>query len=162
MVPAALGGWTTLSFDPWAHPVLWLPLAVVVDVAMLDFGLYWAHRILHRPWLYRRVHLVHHRFRAPFLFTYTAVHPAEQLLYTLVVLVPLVTVPQHAGSYLIALAYTWWKVPEMGIAAAGWGWIISQSIGTVYTFLVEGWHWLRNGRQIAVPPTPTPEPEVSA
>ena len=50
----------------------------------------------------------------------------------------------------------------MGIAAAGWGWIISQTIGTVYTFLVEGWHWLRNGRQIAVPSSPTPEPEVSA
>ncbi|MEM8706653.1 MAG: lipopolysaccharide biosynthesis protein [Actinomycetota bacterium] len=69
------------------------------------------------------------------------------------------TAVANVGMAVIALAYTWWKVPEMGIAAAGWGWIISQSIGTVYTFLVEGWHWLRNGRQIAVPP---PHPDSIA
>ncbi len=57
----------------------------------------------------------------------------------------------NVAMALIALAYTWWKVPDMGIAAAGWGWIISQTLGTIYTFLVEGWYWLRNGRQIATP-----------
>ncbi len=61
------------------------------------------------------------------------------------------TAVANVGMAIIALAYTWWKVPEMGIEAAGWGWIISQTIGTIYTFLVEGWHWMRNGRQIAVP-----------
>lgn len=65
----------------------------------------------------------------------------------------------NVGMAVIALAYTWWKVPEMGIAAAGWGWIIGQTIGTVYTFAVEGVVWLRNGRQIAVP-APVSEPDT--
>ena len=60
----------------------------------------------------------------------------------------------NVGMAIIALAYTWWKVPEMGIEAAGWGWIISQTIGTVYTFLVEGWHWWRGGFVLAVADTP--------
>ena len=55
----------------------------------------------------------------------------------------------NVGMAIIALAYTWWQVPNMGIAAAGWGWIISQSLGTVYTLIVEGWHWWRGGRVIA-------------
>ncbi len=56
------------------------------------------------------------------------------------------TAVANVGMAVIALAYTWWKVPEMGIAAAGWGWIISQTIGTAYTFAVEGAHMLRKGR----------------
>ena len=56
------------------------------------------------------------------------------------------TAVANVGMAIIALAYTWWKVPTMGIEAAGWGWIISQTIGTAYTFAVEGWHWWRSGR----------------
>jgi len=55
----------------------------------------------------------------------------------------------NVGMAAIALAFTWWQVPNMGIAAAGWGWIISQSLGTIYTLMVEAWHWWKGGRVIA-------------
>jgi len=55
----------------------------------------------------------------------------------------------NVGMAIIALAFTWWQVPNMGIAAAGWGWIISQSLGTVYTLMVEVWHWWRGGHVFA-------------
>jgi lathosterol oxidase len=102
-----LGGWTALSSDPLAHGPAWLFLAVLVDLAILDFGLYWMHRGLHHPWIYRRFHLVHHRFRAPFADTYVAMHPVEQLFYLVVIGLPVFTVPQYAGSFLVALGYTW-------------------------------------------------------
>jgi Na+-driven multidrug efflux pump len=33
---------------------------------------------------------------------------------------------------LIALVLTWLMLPRLGIAAAGWGWLIAQSLGCVY------------------------------
>jgi lathosterol oxidase len=103
----SLGGWTALSFNVADYGLPWLFLAVVVDIAVLDFGLYWTHRLMHHPTVYRHIHHLHHQFKAPFLFTYTAMHPAEQILYTSVMAIPLFAVPQHAGSYLAAVAYTW-------------------------------------------------------
>ena len=36
-----------------------------------DFVFYWAHRTLHHPMLYARVHKLHHKYKAPFSVTAT-------------------------------------------------------------------------------------------
>jgi len=41
---------------------------------------YYAHRLLHRPWLYARVHKTHHRFTAPVALAAQYAHPVEHVL----------------------------------------------------------------------------------
>jgi len=41
---------------------------------------YWLHRALHVPWLYKRIHKVHHTFSAPFGLTASYAHPLEVII----------------------------------------------------------------------------------
>lgn len=42
-----------------------------------DFVFYWIHRLLHTPFLYRAVHIVHHEHAAPFGIAAEYAHPFE-------------------------------------------------------------------------------------
>lgn len=44
---------------------------------MEDFVFYWIHRFLHTPWLYKNVHVVHHKHSAPFGIAAEYAHPFE-------------------------------------------------------------------------------------
>lgn len=44
---------------------------------MEDTWHYWGHRLLHHPYLYKRVHKQHHKFAAPFGLTAEYAHPIE-------------------------------------------------------------------------------------
>ncbi|KAF7729019.1 C-4 sterol methyl oxidase [Apophysomyces ossiformis] len=51
-----------------------------------DFFHYVAHRLLHQPWLYRKVHKVHHQYAAPFGIASEYAHPVETCLFNVVVM----------------------------------------------------------------------------
>ena len=70
-----------------------------------DFGLYWAHRLMHHPLFYRAVHQWHHRTLAPTAFTASAMHPVEFALYQSVVLAPLFLFPIPAWGVVLTLLY---------------------------------------------------------
>lgn len=57
-----------------------------------DYLNYWLHRWLHQPWLYRRIHSVHHTYDAPFAVTAAYAHPAE---------VVILAIPTFAGPALL-------------------------------------------------------------
>ena len=48
--------------------------------AVIDFWFYWTHRALHWPTLYRRVHKIHHRYKAPVAAVAVYAHPLEFLV----------------------------------------------------------------------------------
>lgn len=58
---------------------------VLLDVAVLlllmDFAMYWLHRLAHLPFLYRWVHHLHHRFENPRPLTLFVLHPLENLAF---------------------------------------------------------------------------------
>jgi plant 4,4-dimethylsterol C-4alpha-methyl-monooxygenase len=58
-----------------------------------DYLNYWLHRWLHTPWLYKKVHAVHHEFTAPFALMATYAHPVE---------VVVLAIPTFAGPALVA------------------------------------------------------------
>ncbi|KAJ2781031.1 C-4 sterol methyl oxidase [Coemansia javaensis] len=58
---------------PWPRVVLQVGVFFVIE----DFYHYWAHRLLHRGALYRRIHKVHHEYSAPFGIAAEYAHPLE-------------------------------------------------------------------------------------
>lgn len=48
---------------------LWLWTSVLIGVIAHDAYIYWTHRVMHRPRLFRRLHLRHHRSNNPSPFT---------------------------------------------------------------------------------------------
>jgi lathosterol oxidase len=103
----ASGGWSRLYFDVRAWPLAWLPASAIVLFVAVDAGLYYSHRLLHHRALFRHVHRWHHRFVAPTLFTTTAVHPIEFLVFEAVLIAPALIVPVHVGVYVVVIAYTY-------------------------------------------------------
>lgn len=74
-----------------------------------DTWFYWAHRAMHLPFLYRHVHLVHHKSTNPSPWTAYAFHPLEAVVE--VGILPLIafTLPVHGPSigifFLFQIAY---------------------------------------------------------
>ena len=81
----------------WAWLVLSLPLMILWH----DVYFYWTHRLLHTPWLFRRVHGVHHRSRNPSPWAAYAFHPIEAVINGLVTPLALMVVPLHGGVILL-------------------------------------------------------------
>ena len=48
-----------------------------------DFLFYWSHRILHTPWMYKRVHKKHHEFDHPVAFMSHYAHWFEYIFASL-------------------------------------------------------------------------------
>lgn len=72
---------------------VWLVLSLPLMVIWHDFYFYWTHRLLHRKWLLRHVHGVHHRSRNPSPWAAYAFHPLEAVVNGLVVPLALCVVP---------------------------------------------------------------------
>ncbi len=89
--------------DPARYGNLWLCASLPLMLLWHDTYFYWTHRLLHRPWLLRHVHGVHHRSRNPSPWAAYAFHPIEALLNGLYIPLALLLLPLHWGV-LFALA----------------------------------------------------------
>jgi sterol desaturase/sphingolipid hydroxylase (fatty acid hydroxylase superfamily) len=86
-ISAALGLLSLSTGSPPAFRVAGPPPSAAEfarDLALCCAGrealFYYSHRLLHTPWLYRRVHKTHHRFVAPVALAAQYSHPAEHVL----------------------------------------------------------------------------------
>jgi lathosterol oxidase len=114
---ALCGGWTALYFDARKLGLGWLILSALVTYFAVDAGLYYTHRLLHHPRLFRHIHRWHHRYVAPTVFTTTAMHPVEFFIFTFALLWPAFVIPMHVGVYVLVVAYTYFigMVDHFGI-----------------------------------------------
>jgi len=60
----------------------WWPvvLALVFYVPFYDAYFYWTHRLLHTPWLYKHIHIIHHRSLNPTPWAAYSFHPLEAII----------------------------------------------------------------------------------
>ncbi len=96
---------TTVYFADAGHGI---PFSIAMTLAyflLTDVGLYWAHRLLHRPALFRSIHRHHHRNTTPTAFTSACMHPAEFVLYQSVALAPLFFLPIPVAGAIAVLLY---------------------------------------------------------
>jgi len=92
---------------------------VALYVLLFDAYFYALHRLLHRRFLFRHIHAVHHRSRAPTIATALAFHPVEAVLVLGFMPVAMWLVPIHLASLVavtvflggsILLAHCGWEV----------------------------------------------------
>ncbi|SCZ95321.1 BZ3500_MvSof-1268-A1-R1_Chr11-2g03432 [Microbotryum saponariae] len=81
----AAGGW-----KPWAY----MAFSVAFFLWFTDYCIYWIHRWLHIPFLYRRLHKPHHKWIIPSPFASHAFHPVDGYLQS---------VPYHIACYMFPI-----------------------------------------------------------
>ena len=68
------------QLDPGAAPV-WFALLWLLVPLLHEFHFYCVHRLIHVPWIYKRVHHIHHRNINPGPWSGLSMHPVEHVLY---------------------------------------------------------------------------------
>ena len=122
----ALGVATTLLVRDGAIPlaldrpaIAAFAVEAALYVLLFDAYFYALHRLMHTRLLFRRIHAVHHRSRAPTIATALAFHPIEAVLVLGFMPVAMWLIPIHLASLVaitvflggsILLAHCGWEV----------------------------------------------------
>ena len=97
-------GWTRIYADPHEYPLWWMPLSLLAYLLAHDSYFYWAHRLMHRPWAFRRMHAVHHASRPPTAWAAMSFHPWEALAGAIVIPALVFLIPIHVAMLGLMLA----------------------------------------------------------
>ncbi|KAG0015018.1 c-5 sterol desaturase [Podila clonocystis] len=87
--------------DGWGY----VAVSIVLFVLFTDFGIYWAHRVLHHPLLYKRFHKPHHKWVVPTPFASHAFHFVDGYIQSLPYQVVLFVVPLHKYVYFALFSF---------------------------------------------------------
>lgn len=90
-------GWTRIYSNPGDWPMWWMPVSLILTLALHDTWFYWAHRWMHRPAVFRRIHAVHHASRPPTAWTAMSFHPVEAAIVGLFIPALVFVLPIQAG-----------------------------------------------------------------
>ncbi len=101
LVAGLFNGHVVIYSQPDAYGWVWLVLSFPALLIWQDVYFYATHRLLHTPWLFKRIHSVHHRSRHPSPWAAYSFHPIEALINGLVMPLALFVVPVH-GAVLVA------------------------------------------------------------
>lgn len=77
-----------------ALPWLYMAFSAAFFLWFTDFCIYWVHRWLHIPFLYKRLHKPHHKWIIPTPFASHAFHPVDGYLQS---------VPYHMACYMFPI-----------------------------------------------------------
>lgn len=142
--PAGLAAWAwhargkTLIYDDAAqYPLWWIPLSFLLVLLIHDTWFYWTHRLMHRPWWFRRMHAVHHASRPPTAWAAMSFHPWEALTGAFVIPALVFIIPLHVGvvgAVLLVMTVMgvtnhmgWEMFPRCLVEGGGGKWLITAS-----------------------------------
>ncbi len=95
-----INGHTTLYTGMTKYGLLYFFFSLIMMIAIHDMYFYFTHRLLHTPWLFKNVHVVHHRSVNPTPLAAYSFHPAEAILETFIIF-PIVTLlPVNLYAFL--------------------------------------------------------------
>jgi lathosterol oxidase len=79
--------------------------SAIVFLAITETLVYWAHRFLHHPVLYKKLHLLHHEYRRPTPWVSMAFHPLDSFAQALPHYLCAMFMPVHISIYAAFLVY---------------------------------------------------------
>ncbi len=123
-------GWTQVYTDITAFPLWYMPLSALLYLFAHDTWFYWTHRLMHRPWWFKKAHAVHHESRPPTAWAAMSFHPWEALTGAIVIPALVFIIPIHPISLGIVL----FIMTLMGITNhMGWDmfpqWLVNGALG---------------------------------
>ncbi len=133
---AVQGGWSRVYWDVADHGWGWLLLSIGLYLVVTETLVYWTHRLLHRPWAFRRIHFAHHSFRKPTPWASLAFHPLDAFLQALPHHLCAFLFPVHGLVYLGFLGFvTAWSVAiHDRVSLVRWPWLNFTAHHTVHHF----------------------------
>ena len=128
-----------------AYPLWMLPLSVFAFLFAHDTWFYWSHRAMHRPWLFRAAHAVHHQSRPPTAWAAMSFHPWEALTGALVIPFLVFIIPIH----IVALGIVLTVMTVMGVTNhMGWDMFPKQLVnGALGTWVITASHHQRHHQE---------------
>ncbi len=93
---------------PPSEAALQLLLFVLLDDALF----YVMHRVLHRGWLWKHIHKVHHQVVTPFALTGHHMHPVEYVLIGALMLLGPALLGVHVSVLLVWIGLRQWEAAE--------------------------------------------------
>ncbi|CAE6435358.1 hypothetical protein ACGC1H_002876 [Rhizoctonia solani] len=109
-------GYSQLYDDPAKYGYTYLVLSVPFFLVFTDYLVYWIHRLLHHPMLYKHLHKPHHKWLIPTPFASHAFHPVDGYLQS---------VPYHLFIFLFPLQR--WVYLGLFVAVNFWSIFIHDS-----------------------------------
>jgi len=97
-------GWTRIYSGATDFPLWWMPVSALIYLLLHDSWFYWTHRLMHRPWWYRKMHSVHHASRPPTAWAAMSFHPWEALSGAVVIPALVFLIPIHVAMLGLVLA----------------------------------------------------------
>ncbi len=76
---------------------------IAVMLIAQDTWFYWAHRLMHHKFIFKYIHLVHHKSTNPTPFAAYSFHPIEALFESLIFYIVLFIIPIHPLALTIAV-----------------------------------------------------------
>lgn len=86
------------------HGTFYAVLSTLAMFLWYHVALYYVHRAMHHPQLFRRFHHIHHEHKAPMFLDALYEHPVEALWGAFVLTAPLYLFPIYAWSYFLFIA----------------------------------------------------------
>ena len=83
------------------HTIPYYIATTVFIIFFHDTYFYWMHRLIHHPFLYERVHAVHHLSKDPTPWAAFSFHPSEAVLEILFVPFLIFTIPLQWGIWVL-------------------------------------------------------------
>jgi len=119
----------------------WAAVATVGAILFAESCIYWIHRALHTPALFRWLHRPHHRFRLPTPFVSYAFHPLDSFAQSLPYHAYMFLVPMPEAAYLalIGFASVWTLLIHDQSA-----WVAPKFINNAGCHTVHHWHYQYN------------------
>jgi sterol desaturase/sphingolipid hydroxylase (fatty acid hydroxylase superfamily) len=65
----------------WSRHPVWIVVIMLLIPLWREVHFYWVHRLIHTPFLYRKVHALHHRNTNPGPWSGLSMHPLEHVVY---------------------------------------------------------------------------------
>lgn len=107
ILKAKQAGFTRIYDDFAQYGYWWLFVSFIIIILLHDAYFYWAHRLMHHPSLFKRVHLVHHKSTSPSPWAAYSFHPIEAIIEAAIFPILVFTLPLHG---LVLFGFTTYMI----------------------------------------------------